>query len=45
MDSIGQNSSAIVSIELESEVLALTAYRQTTVVAATGLGLVVLDIP
>jgi WD40 repeat protein len=32
-------------IELESEILALTAYDPSTVVAATGLGLVVLDIP
>jgi hypothetical protein len=45
VDSIGQNSIATLRIELESEILALTTYGQSTVVAAAGLGLVVLDIP
>jgi WD40 repeat protein len=45
VDSIGQNSIATLRIELESEILALTTYGPTTVVAATGLGIVVLDIP
>jgi hypothetical protein len=45
VDSISQNSIAILRIELESEVFTLTTYGPTTVVAATSLGLVVFDIP
>ncbi|MGH3778646.1 MAG: caspase family protein [Pseudonocardiaceae bacterium] len=45
VDPISQNLTPTLSIELESEILALTTYGPSTVVAATGLGLVVLDIP